>query len=187
MKSTTPRKSNNRRCILGLLLIGATAPRFVIGEATKSKSKLKSGIEMNKNFWQVVENLTKKIPFKKDSLEEFLGASLMEKRKTANTVFYEGHSIKLKDGSVIEKIDLRIGLEQNHPGFLVLDLSGTCFTLDNVHSHFGPTSITQVPSGQSIDEPTVHTSMQSWGALSFGFRESNPNCLAYVAFAPEKY
>lgn len=186
MKKTTMEKNKIRRTLLGVLLTCAVVPRYVSGAKENSRIKPTSGKQMKKNLWQVVEELTKVIPFSKSSLEELFLIPLIEARKNTYTVFYEGQSVKLNDGVVIKKIDLRIGLNESHPGFLVLDLGGACLSLDNVHSRFKATEITQIPTGRSVDEATVHTSMHSWGTLSFGFREKDPNCLAYIAFDPRK-
>lgn len=186
MKKTTMEKNRIRRTLLGVFLICAVVPRYVAGVDTNNRIKPISGKQMSKNLWQVIEELTKRIPFKKSSLEEIFLTPLIETRASTHTVFYEGQSVKLNDGAVIEKIDLRIGLEDSHPGFLVLDLGGACLSLDNVQAHFKSTEITQIPTGRSVDEATVHTSTHSWGTLSFGFREKNPNCLAYIAFDPKK-
>lgn len=186
MKKTTIEKNRIRRTLLGVLLTWPVIPRYAIGIDISSLLKPTTGKRMSKNLWQVVEELTKRIPFKKSSIEDLFLISLIETRKSTHTVFYEGQSVKLNEGVVIEKIDLRIGMEDGHPGFLVLDLGGECLGLDNVQAQFKSTKISQIPTGRSVDEATVHTSMHSWGTLSFGFREKDPKCLAYIAFDPRE-
>ncbi|MEC4720262.1 hypothetical protein RY831_13965 [Noviherbaspirillum sp. CPCC 100848] len=178
--------NKKRRYLLAALLIISVAPGFAAGVDTNSRVKPLDEKQINKTLWHLVEELIKRVPFTKSSLEELLRIPFMETRKTIHTIFYEGQPVGLSDGAVLEKIDLRIGLDEGAPGFLVLDLSGTCFTLTDVQSNFNATKIAQIPSGHSVEEATVHTTMQSRSTLSFGFREKNPNCLAYIAFDPHK-
>jgi hypothetical protein len=44
--------------------------------------------------------------------------------------------------------------------------------------------MTQSPRGRSWDEETSYSVFMPWGKLSFGFMESNPNCLSSIVINP---
>jgi hypothetical protein len=153
---------------------------------TRAKETTMTTKEMS--LWQAIEALTQQIPFTKAKVERVLSTVLTETDNTGNDVFqfYESPSLGLKDGVAITNVDLRIKRRGVHPGFMVLEIGGTCVTLKEARVHYSDLVITGSPSGRSLDDATSHSSMQSWGRLSFGFSERNPDCLAYIAFDPKK-
>ncbi|WP_345889846.1 hypothetical protein [Paraburkholderia sp. Cy-641] len=99
--------------------------------------------------------------------------------------FYTGGPVDLADDVVISNVDLRIRYRAGHPGFLVLNLSGSCITLDMVRAYYRSLRVTDRPRGRSLDEVTSYTTALHWGDLSFSFKERNPNCLSSLAFDPK--
>lgn len=139
-------------------------------------------------LWQALTDLVRQIPFSTDKVEAALSTRLAERVEPSNEVFrfFEAASVQLADGVVISNVDLRIKRAGAHPGFLVLSVGGTCVALDQIRRHYGGLEITQAPRGRSLDEATTYTSMQPWGEMSFGFKERNRDCLAYIVFNPAK-
>ncbi len=138
-------------------------------------------------LWQAIDALVNQIPFSKPKVESTLGAQLSEVRRNPYTVFLQNErTVVLAGGERINKIDLRLGTEEGDPGFLALDIDGDCIGIEAVRSHYGEVKITDVPRGRSLDEATTHSTVLPWGKLSFGFKERNPDCLAYVVLNPKK-
>ncbi|API73570.1 hypothetical protein [Ralstonia pseudosolanacearum] len=138
-------------------------------------------------LWQAIDALAMQIPFSKAKVETALGTRMSEVRRNAYTVFLQNeHPVMLTGDGRIAQVDLRLGMEQGDPGFMVLNLDGGCIGLDTVRAHYRELKITDTPRGHSLDEVTSHSASLSWGELSFSFKERNPNCLASVAFDPKK-
>jgi hypothetical protein len=140
----------------------------------------------NVNLWQAIDAIVQRLPLRTDTVDAALGSQLTENTAESNQFFrfYAGDAVSLDGGTVVQSIDLRLPRAADRPGFLLLELDGICVKLDAVHERFPVLTVTQTPRGRSIDEPTVQTSEQAWGELSFAFRERRPDCLAYVAFKP---
>jgi hypothetical protein len=138
-------------------------------------------------LWQVVDRLPQKLPFSKADIESVLSTALTEYQHPSNDAFhfFKGQSTIAK-GVTISNVDLRIKREGVHPGFLALDLQGTCIDIDEVRKYYKELEITQVPRGKSLDETTSHTAKQAWGEISFSFSERKPDCLSSISFAPKK-
>ena len=119
--------------------------------------------------------------------EKVLAAKLTQTTVQSNEYFwfYESDSVA-SAGDASLKADLRINREGMHPGFLVINLSGSCIKLAEVRSRYEGLQITDHPRGHSLDESTSYTAALSWGALSFSFKERQPDCLSSVAFEPKK-
>ncbi|SMG54994.1 hypothetical protein [Paraburkholderia susongensis] len=142
-------------------------------------------------LWQAIDVLAQQIPFSRSDVENVLSTHLVEKDTSRSPIqntafqFYTGGPIKLSDDVVISNVDLRIRNRATHPGFLVLNLDGSCITLDMVRAHYSNLKVTDRPRGRSLDEVTSHTTALQWGELSFSFKERNPNCLSSLAFDPK--
>ncbi len=155
-----------------------------VGEANAKGIAMKTN-EMT--LWQVVEAVTRQIPFTREKIELSFSAKLKEVDQNSYTVFYTGGGVPLANGVLISTIDLRLGREVGDSyAFLSIGLSGGCVSLGDVRAHFGPLEITETPRGRSLDEKTYHTTRLAWGELSFGFAERNPSCLALIVFDPKK-
>ena len=138
------------------------------------------------SLWQAIDSLAQQVPFGKEKIERILSINLHEKRRSANTIFLEGGEVSPGQGWHVARVDLRLGIEADDPGFLVLELDGACTTIEQVKARYSPLKITGVPTGRSPNEETSHSKEMTWGRLSFGFAERNPACLASVVFAPAK-
>lgn len=139
-----------------------------------------------KTFWQLLATLATEPILNRPAIEAALGATLTEVQEPSNTafMFFRGGRLTLSDRTIIAKVDLRIKRTNPSVGLLVMDVGGRCITLADVRTRYGALNITDAPRGRSPDETTVHTSYQPWGRLSFGFAESNPDCVAHVVFDP---
>lgn len=138
-------------------------------------------------LWQTIDALISDIPFSTSKLEERLPARFTEATQPIHSEvnqFLEGSAVQLTDGVVISNLDLRVRRQGSHPGFLVLELQGRCVAFSEVSHHYPELTLTEVPRGRSLDEATSYTAVLPWGGLSFGFRERNPDCLAFVVFNP---
>jgi hypothetical protein len=143
---------------------------------------------MNISLWQAIPLLAQQIPFSKQKVEVALSTRLSEIDDAFNTPFYFFGSppIPLAEGVVISNVDLRIKRGSNHPGFLVLEVGGSCITMEQIRTQYGELQTTPFSCGRSLDEETCHFQLLPWGKLSFGFKERNPQCLASVSFEPKK-
>ena len=139
-------------------------------------------------LWQVIEALARQVPFTKAKLEALLSTTLSETDDTGNDVFqfFKSNRVALQSGVEIANVDLRVKRVGPHPGFMVLEIGGTCITLDQVRRHYSALKITDTPRGRSLEDATSYTAYLPWGELSFSFRELNPECLASIAFNPKK-
>ncbi|MDR6524151.1 hypothetical protein J2789_006854 [Variovorax paradoxus] len=137
-------------------------------------------------LWLAIDMLVTQIPFSKAKVESALLTQLSDTKAPGSEVFqfFEGTPVRFEDGVEASKFDLRIKREGAHPGFLVLEVQGRCVPLDEVKRHYADLAITDVPRGRSMNEATSYTATLGWGRLSFGFREKNPGCLAFIAFDP---
>ncbi|MGV2288491.1 hypothetical protein AAHK20_07220 [Trinickia sp. YCB016] len=161
-------------------------------EASEQQKKGSQSTQLDMTLWQTIEVPVQQIPFTKTKVESVLSVGLDDKDtsnvaiKNTAFAFFVGGPIKLSDDVVIGNVDLRIRHKEGHPGFLVLNLAGSCIGLDAVRAHYGDLKITDFPRGRSLDEVTSHTTALEWGELSFSFKERNPDCLSSIAFAPRE-
>jgi hypothetical protein len=162
----------------------AGASLLLAGCARTQQSQEKDKSMMS--IWHAIDALARQVPFSKTKVEAALAVQLQEARRTSHTLFLEGGNVMLAEECRIAKVDLRLSEEANDPGFMVLDIDSACITLQQVRQHYPALEITQTPRGHSLDEATAHSAKLKWGKLSFGFKEREPECLAYVAFDPKK-
>lgn len=137
-------------------------------------------------LWQAIDALVARMPFSVEGVEAVLPGRLREDEQRGNDAFqfYKGNLIQLDSGVVIRNVDLRVRRSPPHPAFLVLNLQGSCITLEMLRSHYPGLHITDVPRGHSQEESTTHSLDAPWGRLSFGFKVSSPKCVDFVAFDP---
>lgn len=161
------------------------------GSTTGQYEKDSRTTQSSRTLWQAIDTLTQQAPFTTDKIENVLATHLVVKDNSKSPIqntafqFYTGRPVNLADDVVISNVDLRIRYRAGHPGFLVLNLSGSCITLDMVRAHYRSLRVTDRPSGRSLDEVTSYTTSLHWGDLSFSFKERNPNCLSSLAFDPK--
>jgi hypothetical protein len=137
------------------------------------------------NLWQMITALANAIPFTKSKIETLLSMNLRQDSENEYFQFWKSGRILLKDGLTIESVDLRTKRQEAHPGFLVIEIAGVCIPKVEIQRHYSNLALTEAPRGRSLQEQTVHSSSQSWGELSFGFKEANPACLSTVIFNPK--
>lgn len=185
MTRRIPPNNQGRRALCYALGI-----HFIVSSAAYAFEQ--KGIPMNKapatmTIWQTIAQLTQQISFSEEKVEEILATKLNRSAEQGNEYFwfYESGGIALQSGTIL-KVDLRIQREGNHPGFLVLNVSGDCITLPDVRLHYEKLQLTDSPRGRSLDEVTSYTATLPWGGLSFSFKERRPECLSSVAFQPKK-
>jgi hypothetical protein len=168
------------------ILIGTFG--VLVGCSTTAESQGKKIMTSQMTLWQVIENLAKQVPFSKTKVESVLSIRLLENDERSNDVFqfFKGEYIELTNGIAVSRVDLRIKRDGPHPGFLVLELQGTCVGIEEVRRHYRGLEITDTPRGKSLDDVTSHTTKQAWGELSFSFKERKPECLSSIAFDPKK-
>lgn len=137
------------------------------------------------DLWTVLDRFPSLLPFSAEKLANALGIMLVKASENEYFTFYKGGGVALADGVFIESLDLRIRKEQPHPGFLVLNLSGTCVQKSAVNSRYTQLVMTDFPRGRSLDEEASYSQETSWGKLSFGFAERAPDCLHSIVFDPK--
>ena len=136
-------------------------------------------------LWRVVDALAQQIPFSKQKVETVLSTRLKEENRNDYTVFFEGVGGEPDKGVVISNVDLRLKLTGKDPGFLVLDISGACVTIDQVRARYGDIELTGMPRGSSLEEEFNYSKFLPWGRVSFGFKEEKPDCLSSISFHPK--
>lgn len=142
-------------------------------------------------LWQAVDALAQQIPFTRGNVESVLSTHLVEKDTSKNPIqnttfkFYTSGPVRLSDGVVISNVDLRVRYKAGHPGFLVLNLEGSCIGIEQVRSHYSDLKLTYPPRPDSKDAFTGYSTFPSWGKLSFSFLEKNPGCLSSLVFDPK--
>jgi len=138
-------------------------------------------------LWNLIESFSQQVPFTKEKIENILSASLFEREGNELIISFDGKDIQLADQVAIRNIELRKNINRPTPGFLVIDIDGKCISLQQVQSHYDRLEISEIPRGQSLDEATTYTASLPWGTLSFGFKESNPQCLSWVVLDPSSF
>lgn len=134
------------------------------------------------DIWTLVDYLPTRMPLERDTIQTILGAVLRETDSNEFTAFFEGGPVLLKNDVEIESIDLRVNRGRASRRLLVLKFAGKCVTKAEVFGRNQGLELTDHPRGRSLDEETSWSVKQSWGQLSFGFSERNPDCLRTVVF-----
>jgi len=136
----------------------------------------------NLSLWQLIEMLGNQPSLLPDKIKQVLPIAFVKSDHIGHTSFYDGDRLLLRDQIDIEAVELRVRNEDETRGMVSLDLdpSGACVTFDDVRGRFPGLVLTDYPRGQSLDEEASWSIQRSWGKLSFGFKERNPDCLATV-------
>lgn len=160
-------------------------PLAAHGELT---GRIKDGEASMKNnhmtLWKAIDLLAQETPFTREKVEYILSAPLLKREQDESIISFEGKNIQLADQILIRNIELRANKDRQTSGFLIIDLDGKCISLQQLKSHYRMLEITEVPRGHSLNEATTYTASLSWGTLSFGFKERNPQCLSWVVLNP---
>lgn len=161
------------RCIVGIPML------FALNAQAASPATPGPNAPM-KSFWQLLEEISRQIPWTVENVQGVLGTSL-DKFKAGNPImsFYRSPDFQLSDGLMVHAV---LGLHPDRPrqGHLTLTLDGACLTLAEVRSRYQALQLTDAPRGRSPDESTTYSEAQPWGRLSFGFPVKNPDCLGFV-------
>ena len=160
------------------------------GQFNESQAKEKMMTTKQMTLWQVIDLLAQQMPPTHEKLERVLGILLPEKERDQHLIHWQwAGSLALRDHVQIVGLDLVLGpkgeIGVNTGMAFQLD-KALCISLDEVRERYGVLTITQHPRGRSLQETTVHSSKQTWGRLTFAFKEESPDCLFEVAFNPEK-
>ena len=151
-----------------------------ISEPAMGETEMKT---IDLNLWQTIDASALQILFTQAKMESVLNTQFFESDNGANNVFrfFDSKPVRLKDKIIIFNADLHLKRQRNHPGFMVLNLSGSCLSLQQVRTHYSDLKLTEIPSGAPLDEEVTYSVQQPWGNLSFGFKDRNAQCLTYVA------
>lgn len=117
------------------------------------------------------------------TVERMAGKDL---RQTLDTGYF-----KTFEATGVEVGPLKMSVEFRDPvkgsgatagGLLVMHVIEGCLRKAKVEAHYAPWTLTNAPRGGSPDEEASWSRFESWGKLSFGFAESNPDCLSTIVF-----
>lgn len=131
-------------------------------------------------LWSLLDALGEQPSLAPDKVRLTLPVDFVEKKRNPHFAFYDGGHLGLADQVEIDKVELRTNLSDEARGLLVLDLAGTCLSIEQLRARYPGLAITDHPRGRSLDEETTYSVQQPWGQLSFGFKERKPECLATV-------
>jgi hypothetical protein len=186
MEHGMTRHSLQRNSLRGYILIGIFG--ILAGCSNIAESQGAQTMNSQMTLWQLIDSVSQQTPFSAVKIEKLFSTQLSEYDNPSNDVFrfYKGGRTTLANGVVISNVDLRIKRQGPHPGFLVLELQGTCVGVEEVRKHYSGLEITDTPRGKSLDDVTSHTTIQAWGELSFSFKERKPECLSSIVFDPKK-
>jgi hypothetical protein len=171
------------------IVLAAGVPAYRTAPAWKETPVLretKMSETKNLDLFVLIDLTSRSFPLTKEGIEKLMNVSLRLAQENDYVKFYEGGPVSLAGGLQADNIDLR--LHKSRPadkGFLVLNLSGACLTLDAIKARYHDLEITGIPRGGSVNETTSYSTLQPWGKLSFGFAEARPDCLATVVMDPQ--
>lgn len=137
-------------------------------------------------LWQAIQRLTQQIPFTRESVEAALSVSLSLQASKRRMNDYRSQSIQLAEGVVIDDVDLRVSQTGDFPGFMVLSISGTCISQQQIKGRYPHVHLSELPHTQSPNGEWFYSTRLPWGELNFGFKQGDPHCLASLSFAPYK-
>lgn len=178
MTRISPRKSS-----IGLwFIIGVISLLAACGQLDELSGKREKMAQLDKNLWQLIDILAQQMPLSRAKVETVIRAPLVEKKRNEYLIHYSGGTTELKGDVKISKIDLALGPtgEFDTTSGLSMEIADTCIGIDDLRKRYDALQITQHPRGHSSEEATVHTAIQSWGSISFAFKEKNPGCLFSV-------
>lgn len=125
------------------------------------------------DIWTLIQQLTTDIPFTPEKIAHRLKVTLRQVSQTSAFALLEGGPVSLANGVVIRKIDLRVPLQGNHPGILVLSLAGHCITHQEKQAHYPQMTILRVPRPEQLASDGTGTvwmgTQKPWGKLLFAF------------------
>jgi len=163
-----------RRALLAALLVGP----FFTARAGQNDRKAKD--MQNTTLWQLIEAVGGYPSLDPTALAAVLPVTFTPTTRNAHFAMHEATGVLLADGAEITHVELRTSLQSAERGLVVLNVSGACIDKDLMRQHYPDVALSNVPRGRSMNEQTGFATQQPWGKLSFGFKESNRDCLARV-------
>lgn len=137
----------------------------------------------NITIWKIIDLISQQTPFTKEKIENATGGFLSNKTEDGPVTSFTGDNVPLADDIFIQKVELRQNSNRPGSGLVLLDVSGRCISVEQLKTKYKMLEITEFPRGRSLDETTTYTSHFPWGAISFGFKEKNPECLSWIVIA----
>jgi len=132
-------------------------------------------------LWKLIDLLGHQPSLSPDNLKPVLPVDFSNYGSSASFSFYQGGPLGLADEVVIEEVDLRVWIENNVAGVVILNLGGHCVSIKHVSAHFPNVTRAHFPFSAPA-EPPNHSIRESWGWLNFGFKDSSLQCLSSVTF-----
>ncbi len=142
------------------------------------------------DLWTLVDDLPTRTPFDKEKIEQALRIVLIQDEEITNEYFtaLKGGPVHLAQEVEIEAVSFRVSAKEPTEKWLLnLTAAGKCVARSDILARYPRLEITSAPRGRSLDEQTYYSSKESWGKVSFGFAERNPECLSSVLFAGPKW
>jgi hypothetical protein len=136
----------------------------------------------------VVKKLSAGSTPSRSSVEKTLGVKLKQIGSTGSFVIYKSSARVLADARLVE-VELRVprkGADVTAGPLLIIgvdDSAERCIDRTATLKTYAPLELTQVPSGNSLDETTVYSRTQAWGTFAVGFAERSPECLGTITFS----
>jgi len=171
--------ANNRRTLIVLIFVGVLINSSVCATRFQTETSMNT---QHTTLWQLIDILDECPVFTLDVIGHMFQIDFSESHRTAYFSSYEGGPLHLADQIDIKKIELRIRRKDGVGKLMGLDVGGVCVTLDDVLAHHPGIVLAETPRGHSLNEATFYSIRRSREELSFGFKESNPHCLAIVVF-----
>ena len=134
-------------------------------------------------LWETLAALERQMPVSKQAVEAILPVKLAETERTEYFVFFAAKQpVALQGDVTVTEVNLMVrpSLEFDEKSGLSLDVTGSCVGLEQVRKLYKDLELTDAPRGRSTQEVAAWTARRSWGALTFGFRQDKPDCLARV-------
>lgn len=136
------------------------------------------------SLWDLIESIERHMPLSVAKAEAALGGRFaLTKEGPAYTVL-DAPGGSLKDGVTVTtaRMMLKPSLQFEDKSALVLELQGTCITLEHVRARYPDLILYQAPRGRSLDEVSAWSVARTWGSMTFAFQERQPDCLFRVGF-----
>jgi hypothetical protein len=138
---------------------------------------------------ELIQKLSDVYPWRVHDVENILGVKLPKSEKHHSS-FISEQQIAYEGGLLINEVEVRITARADRAGEtvrLILNLAddAACFTRKRIEQTYPGLFLTNAPHGHSLEEEANFSSKQSWGRLSFGFKEKRRDCLSSIIFIPE--
>lgn len=146
-----------------------TAPSVTIKEAPVQAD--------NTSLWDIISAVETHMPLSSEGFGQALGSPLALNRRDEYTSVWTGGTITLADGIGISRSELRANSrgEWDEHALAIVDLSGSCVTVDEVKRHYPNLQDPRPSSPHPQQAGIVWSANQPWGRLDFVFRAGAPD------------